>query len=147
VVEQVGHHGLAEKILDGGRHAGPAVVHQAGVRVTAVRSPHQAAPFTRRLKRTDDASEGEQLRRINQLEPPFRPTGRAQDARAGEGVQGLREVIAGGAKRRGDVIHPDRATGATLGDIEDGAQRVLGSAVQPHRDRTGMGNLANIMSI
>lgn len=147
MAEQVGHHRLAEKILDGGGKTGPAVVHHTGVRVATVCSPHQAATLAGRFKRADDASEGERLRRINQLEPPLRPTCRAQNARAGEGVKRLREVIAGGVKRRGDVIHPDRAAGAMLGDIEDGAKRALGRAVQPHRERTGTGNLANIMSI
>ena len=137
MVEQVGHHRLAEKILDGGGNTGPAVVHQAGVRVAAVRSPHQAASFTGRLKRTDDASEGERFRGINELEPPLWPASRAQNACAGEGVEGLREVVAGGAKRCGDVVHPDRTTRAVFGDIEDGAKRVLGSAVEPHGVGTG----------
>jgi len=147
MAEQVGHHRLAEKIFDGGGKTGPAVVHDAGVRVATVRSPHQAATLAGRFKRADDASEWERLRRINELEPPPWPASRAQDARAGEGVKRLREVIAWGVKRRGDVVDPDRAAGAMLGDIEYGAKRALGRAVQPHGVGTGLGNVANIMII
>ena len=147
LAEQVGHCRVVEKVLDGRRRAGPAMVYLAGMRVTAGGPSHQAAPFTGGLERPHDAGEGEAVGRIDELKSPLRSPGRAQDAGPGEGVESLGEVVARGVERCGDVVHPDRTVGSVFGDVQHRAECVLGRTVEPHRLITVRKNLANIMII
>src|SRR5690606_16333887 len=104
----------------------PAELRRAGREVAAAGASQHAAPPFCRKERPDDGAERQLLGPRNQLKAAERTAGGVQDAGPCQLVEGLGEVVARNAQRLCDVAHSHGLTAGRLGDVIDGAKRVLG---------------------
>jgi len=145
--EQVGDRRPGKKILDGCGDARPPVVGRARVRPAALRPADEAPALADGFKGRHHTSERDALGPLGQLKAALGAPLGAQDTRTGEGMERFREVVAGAPQRRSDLIHAHRTLLGVAGDMDYGANGVLGGAGEPHRDGNSGQVLANIMTI
>ena len=84
-----------------------------------------AAVAGHRIERLDDPEQGQPVGVHGEAEAAALAACRCQHPRAGEPVEGLREVVAGDAYALGDVVDAG-GLAVPVGEEEDGAERVLG---------------------